>query len=238
MSLAHGARSTASHECALVCSARRSVSPARRLTAAETGGYTAAKIYRGCAILTIGMPGGRLLLLAGAVVALAATTGAAWLHEVRSRSMVQPAAQLAATRAENPQPPALTADEERFATALWAVHREATRSAVAMSFAGIAYQTGDRDARALARKIEPLAKFFHDAEMQVRTMSAPPSLSRTHGQYVDAMALYANAAAEMLKFTEDGNSQRLGDAHRMDVRASEDMLRVGEVLWPGQYKPH
>jgi hypothetical protein len=24
----------------------------------------------------------------------------------------------------------------------------------------------------------------------------------------------------------------------MDVRASEDMLRVGEVLWPGQYKPH
>jgi hypothetical protein len=24
----------------------------------------------------------------------------------------------------------------------------------------------------------------------------------------------------------------------MDVSASEDMLRVGEVLWPGQYKPH
>jgi resolvase-like protein len=81
-------------------------------------------------------------------------------------------------------------------------------------------------------------KFFHDAEMQVRTMSTPPSLSRTRGQYVDAMALYANAAAEILKFTEDGDSQRLGDAHRMDVRASEDMLRVGEVLWPGQYKPH
>ena len=107
-----------------------------------------------------------------------------------------------------------------------------------MSFAGITYQTEDRDARALARKIEPLAKFFHDAEMQVRTMSAPPSLSRTHEQYVDAMALYANAAAEMLKFTEDGDSQHLDEAHRMDVRASEDMLRVGEVLWPGQYKPH
>ena len=67
---------------------------------------------------------------------------------------------------------------------------------------------------------------------------APPSLSRTHGQYVDAMALYANAATEMLKFTEDGDSQRLDNAHRMDVSASEDMLRVGEVLWPGQYKPH
>ena len=130
------------------------------------------------------------------------------------------------------------ADEERFATALWAVHREATRLAVAMSFAGIAYQTGDRDARALARKIEPLAIFFHDAEIRVRSMSTPPSLASTRWQYVDAMALYANAATEMLKFTEDGDSQHLGEAHRMDVRASEDMLRVGEVLWPGQYKPH
>ena len=184
------------------------------------------------------MPGARSLLLAGVVLALAATTGAAWLHEMRPQSVAQPAAKTVGTRAEKPQPPSLTADEERFATALWAVHREATRSAVAMSFAGIAYQTENRDARALARSIEPLAKFFHDAEMQIRTMSTPPSLSRTQGQYVGAMALYANAAAEMLKFTEDGDPQHLGDAHRMDVQASEDMLRVGEVLWPGQYKPH
>ena len=184
------------------------------------------------------MPGGRSLLLAGVVVTLAAITGAAWLHEARPRSAVQPAAQTVSTRAEKPQPAALTADEERFATALWAVHREATRLAVAMSFAGIAYQTGDRDARALARKIEPLAIFFHDAEMRVRSMSTPPSLASTRWQYVDAMALYANVATEMLKFTEDGDSQHLGEAHRMDVRASEDMLRVGEVLWPGQYKPH
>jgi hypothetical protein len=180
------------------------------------------------------MPGARSLLLAGVVVTLAATMGVAWLHEMRP----EPSAQTVDVRAEKPQPPALTADEERFATALWAVHREATRSAVAMSFAGIAYQTEDRDARAFAQRIEPLAKFFHDAEIEVRTMSAPPSLSRTHGQYVDAMALYANAAAEMLKFAEDGDSQHLGNAHRMDISASQDMLRVGEVLWPGQYKPH
>jgi hypothetical protein len=90
------------------------------------------------------MPGGRSLLLAAVVVALAATTGAAWLHEVRPGSAVQPA-QTDSTRAEKPQPPALTADEERFATALWAVHREATRLAVSMSFAGIVYQTEDRE---------------------------------------------------------------------------------------------
>jgi hypothetical protein len=118
------------------------------------------------------MAGGRSLLLAGVLIALAATAGAAWLHEIRPGSVVRPAAQTVNARAEKPQLPALTADEERFATALWAVQREATRSAVALSFAGITYQVEDRDARALARKIEPLAKFFHDAEMQVRAMSA------------------------------------------------------------------
>ena len=114
------------------------------------------------------------MLLAGVVVALAATAGVAWLHEIRPRS--QPALQTINARAEKAQLPALTADEERFATTLWAVHREATRSAVALSFAGITYQTEDRDARAFARKIEPLARFFHDAEMQVRAMRRPPSL--------------------------------------------------------------
>ena len=178
------------------------------------------------------------MLLASIVLVLAATVGAAWLNEIRPRSVAQPAAQTVNARAEKTKLPALTADEERFATNLWAVHREATRSAVALSFAGITYQVEDRDARALARKIEPLAKFFHDAEMQVRAMSAPSSLSRTQAQYVNAMALYASAAAEMLKFTEDGDSRRLGVAHEMDVGASEDVLRVGEVLWPGQYKPH
>jgi hypothetical protein len=83
-----------------------------------------------------------------------------------------------------------------------------------------------------------MAKFFQDAEMQVRAMTPPASLSSVQGQYVEAMARYANAAAEILKFTEDSDSQHLGVAHQMSMRASQDMLRVGEVLWPGQYKPH
>jgi hypothetical protein len=178
------------------------------------------------------------LLLAGVVVALAATTGAAWFHEARTPLVAQPVVQPVNVRAAIPELPALTAEEERYAAGLWAVHREAVRSAVAMSFAGITYKTDDRDPHALAQKIEPLAKFFHDAETQVRAISAPPSMSRTHGRYLEAMKLYANAADEMLKFTDDADQRHLDDAHRMNVNASENMLRVGEVLWPGQYKPH
>jgi hypothetical protein len=173
-------------------------------------------------------------LLAGVVMALAATVAVAWLYESRPRPGTPPAI----VSSQRPQPPALTAEEEVFATALWAVHREATRSAVAMSFAGITYQTEDHDARALARRVAPLASFFGDAEAEVRRMSAPTSLSGIHGRYADAMALYASAAGEMLRFTEDGDPQHLTEAHRMDVSASQDVLRVGEVLWPGQYKPH
>src|ERR1039457_3764844 len=174
---------------------RRCVSP---LTAVGTEGYSRvtikgyspARIKGGPAIQTIGVPGGWSLLLAGVVLALAAITGAAWLHEVRTPSGPQTVTQTVNVGAIITQPPALTGHEERFATDLWVVHREATRSAVAMSFAGIAYHTEERDQRALARKIEPLAKFFHDAETQVRAISTPLSLSRTHEQYVDAMALY------------------------------------------------
>ncbi len=42
----------------------------------------------------------------------------------------------------------------------------------------------------------------------------------------------------MLTFTENGDKRHLDEAHRMGVSASESLLRVGEVLWPGQYKPH
>src|SRR3954453_19239697 len=112
----------------------RAVPPPRRLTAAETERYTAATIRGGCAIQTIDMPGGRSLLLAGAVVALAAITGDAWLHETRPRSVVQLAAQTVSTRAEKPQPPALTADEERFATACWPYPGKPPPWAVALTF--------------------------------------------------------------------------------------------------------
>jgi ribosomal protein S18 acetylase RimI-like enzyme len=46
------------------------------------------------------------------------------------------------------------------------------------------------------------------------------------------------ASNEMLAFAKDGERQHLVDAQGMGVAASEDLLRAGEVLWPGQYKPH
>jgi hypothetical protein len=166
------------------------------------------------------------------VLVLAAIVLFAWHHE---RRPAQPGALVTSQRAE---PRALSAEEESYAAALWEIHREVTPSAVAMSFAGIVYETGSRDAQQLERKIEPLARFFKDAEPRVRGLMVPSSLAKVHNQYVDAMVLYRQASNEMLAFARDGERQHLIDAHAMSISASQGLLRAGEVLWPGQYKPH
>ena len=158
----------------------------------------------------------------------------AWQHELRPR----PSPQANREMSPRPEPRALTAEEERYAASLWEIHREVTPSAVAMSFAGIVYETETHDARQLEQKIEPIAKFFGDAERRVGGLAVPVSLSKVHGQYLEAMVLYRKASDEMLEFTKDGGRQHLIDAQGMGLTASEDILRAGEVLWPGQYKPH
>ena len=181
----------------------------------------------------VGAPG-RLILLASVVVVLAGTIVAAWRYELRPSTTQQ----AAAATPQRPDPRALSPEEESYAAALWEIQRQVTLSAVAMSFAGIAYETDNHDAHLLEQKIEPVAKFFGEAEPRVRGLTVPPSLSKVHGQYLEAMILYRKARNEMLAFTKDGERQHLVDAQGMSVTASEDILRAGEVLWPGQYKPH
>ena len=185
-------------------------------------------------IRTIGIPDLWTILLATAVVVLAGTLVFAWQHEMRPSAGAPTAPQMSSRAA----PRALSPAEESYAASLWDIHRDVTLSAVTMSYAGIAYETETRDASQLERKIEPIAKFFGDAEQKVRGLAVPQSLSKVQGQYIEAMTLYRKASDEMLEFTKDGVRQHLIDAQSMAFTASEDLLRAGEVLWPGQYKPH
>jgi hypothetical protein len=185
----------------------------------------------------VGMVGspGRLILLASVVVVLAGTIMARWRYELRPSTTQQ----AAAATPQRPDPRARSPKEERYAAARWKIQRQVTLSAVAMSFAGIAYEADNHAAHLLERKIEPVVKLFGEAEPRVRGLTVPPSLSKVHGQYLEAIILYRKAGDEMLAaFTKDGERRHLVDAEGMSVTASEDILRAGEVLWPGQYKPH
>lgn len=183
----------------------------------------------------IGVPGFRpVLLISALVVVVAAAAVVAWRYELRPTSTQQ----AVAATPERSEPRALTPEEETYAAALWELQRQVTVSAVAMSYAGIAYETDKHDVHVLEQKLEPLAKFFAEAEPRVRGLTVPPSLSKVHDEYLEAVVLYRKASNEMLAFTKDGERQHLVDAQGMGVTASEDLLRAGEVLWPGQYKPH
>ncbi len=175
----------------------------------------------------------RTLLLSGVIVALTATVGYALQRELALKVVHRPLPALSSAPAR-----ALTADEEAYAAALWPIHSEVKLGAVRMSFAGIAYKTDDPDARRLEAKVRPLAEGFAAAEAKLRALSPPASLREVHDRYLEAVTLYENASALTVKAAEEGRDEMLVDAQGMSVRAAEDLLKVGDVLWPGEYKPN
>lgn len=175
-------------------------------------------------------------MLVTASLALAGVAAFALQHEMRSPATTKTTA--IAPGPTKAQPKALTAEEERYAAAVWDIQREVTSSAVAMSSAGIAYKMDGGDLQELERKIQPRAEFFRQAEARARAILPPESMSALHRQYVEAMGLYLRAAEKTLHYTETGQDQHLVEAQKLSITASEDTLRVGDVLWPGYYKPH
>ena len=56
--------------------------------------------------------------------------------------------------------------------------------------------------------------------------------------YRDAVRLYQRSAAEMLRVAGDGRDEHLVVAQPLSLEASEKLLKVGDVLWPNEYKPN
>jgi hypothetical protein len=138
----------------------------------------------------------------------------------------------------HPERPALSAEEESYAAALWPVHEQIKTSAVQMTFAGLSYKLGDIDRTAVKDRVLPLTKVFRDARSQASQLKVPASLEKQHELYLGALKLYEDASVEMVKIARDGKDEHLINAQRMSYAASEDSLRVGDALWPGEYKPN
>jgi hypothetical protein len=111
-------------------------------------------------------------------------------------------------------------------------------AALGMTFAGIAYKTDSQDRARLQAKVEPLTKVFTTAIADARALEVPASVRDVHERYLGALASYETASEEMVKTAGDGRDEHLIEAQGLSFRASEDTLRVGDVLWPGEYKPH
>jgi len=107
-----------------------------------------------------------------------------------------------------------------------------------MSFAGLAYKTEDQDAHRLEETVRPLRQEFQAALDGAGRLEAPASLQHVRDQYVEALTLYEAASAEMMRFAQDSSEEHLIEAQGMSFKASENVLRVGDVLWPAAHKPH
>jgi hypothetical protein len=207
----------------------------------------------GSAIQAARLSRGRVILLGAVIAVLLGVVGMAARRETSQRTASLSASE--ATRlciasyfcgrrvaSQSPagvaEPAALTAEEEVYAESLWNVHSAAKAWAIDLDFAGLLYKTETRDAGKLGAKVQTLSRQFAAAESRARAIDVPPSMRAVHAKYLAAIQLYENAAAEMLKTAQDGNDGRLLVAQGMSQHAAEEMLRVGDVLWPGEYKPN
>jgi hypothetical protein len=180
-------------------------------------------------------PRARIVVFSAITAALVATVGIAMQRELTPRPSLSPMASVKTGSEQN----ALSAEEEAYAAALWPIHSEVVEaSALDMSLAGVAYVIEHHDAHRLEARVAPLRDRFRTAAEDVRAMAVPASMQKVHDWYLEALALYQSASAEMVMVAADDKVEHLIEAQMMSQRAAEDLLKVGDVLWPGEYKPN
>ncbi|TMQ19875.1 MAG: hypothetical protein E6K82_18180 [Candidatus Rokuibacteriota bacterium] len=177
------------------------------------------------------------LLVAGLIVlALLGVFCASLLREATTTSRT--AGATARRPSLTPPRPALTPAEEAYAQALWAIHGDVKSAAYKLTFSGLRYKLKQADGPEFGTGVRDASKSFGQVEARVRALAPPPSLRQVHAQYLDAVHLFQRSAAEMLKVTADGRDDHLLAAHPLSQEASETLLRVGNMIWPGEYLPN
>lgn len=134
--------------------------------------------------------------------------------------------------------PAVTAAEDAYSQALWPIHEEVKQNAVKMLFAGLAYKTGDIKAGMFRDRVQLLVRAFDKSLSEASTLKVPDSLKELHAQYLEAITLYRDSSRSMVKAVSERQEGDLLVAQEMSSKAATLILKVGEELWPGEYKPN
>lgn len=180
-------------------------------------------------------PGLKSIGIAVVAATLAATALYAGMREAsKAARPVLPATAMEMGHVERP---ALTADEERYAHALWKVHDQVRTAAVRMSFLGLSYKMGEIPKTELAQRIPPITREFETALAEATALSAPGSLEALHAEYVGAIRTYRQASVAMRTAKGQGDEHLIA-AQTLSEQAATSLLKVGEALWPGEHKPN
>jgi len=192
----------------------------------QTEGSGSQRTARAAAIKGFGV--GALVVGLIALMAMAA---------LRETSPTKPQPAIPSTEAHQERAP-ITAEEETYARELWPVHAQVKQDAVKMTFAGLAYKMGDIKREAVKERVAPLTAIFESAVAALDKIQPPASMQALHGEYQEAIQLYRDASMEMIKVAADGRDVHLVEAQKKSSRASDLTLKVGDILWPGEFKPN
>lgn len=173
--------------------------------------------------------------IAALIAGLATLATVAALRESADPKQEQAAASSAFGPSERP---AMTAAEEAYAHALWPIHAQVKQNAVKMTFAGLAYKMGDIKRAAVKDRVAPLMLEFNAALARANKVQVPDSMRGLHQEYEEAIRLYRDSSVTMIRVAADGRDEHLIEAQDMSARAAGLTLKVGETLWPGEYKPN
>jgi hypothetical protein len=157
---------------------------------------------------------------------------------MRETAKPKPQQVAASTEANHVERPAVTAEEEAYARALWPIHAQVKQDAVKMIFAGLAYKMGDIKREAVKERVAPLTPMFEAAVAALSKLQPPASMRILHGEYLEAVNLYRDASVVMIKVATDGRDEHLVEAQAKSSMASDLTLKVGDTLWPGEFKPN
>ncbi len=121
---------------------------------------------------------------------------------------------------------------------MWPIHAQVKQDAVKMTFAGLAYKMGDIKREAVKQRVAPLTPMFDSALAAIDKLHPPPSMRELNAEYVEAIKLYRDASVIMIRVAVDGRDVHLLEAQEKTAKASDLTLKVGETLWPGEFKPN
>jgi len=143
-----------------------------------------------------------------------------------------------AQRTAEPRRPALTAAEEQYIRELWPIHGDVERSTMRMSLGQIFYTTQDLSRAELGTRVKEALASYQAAETRLHALEPPMSLRSEHLEYLSAVGLFKESAAEVLKMFTDGRDDHMLVAYPKSQEGSNKLREVGGKFWPHEFPPH
>jgi hypothetical protein len=131
----------------------------------------------------------------------------------------------------------LTAEEQRYADALWMIHTQLEQTVARVGLGTAFYKSQDIDRVELRLRLNQGLAGFRQAEARIEALQPPPNLRDSHNDYLAAVRLFHLSALEMLKMYDDGDEEHLAAALPLSLDGTSKLREISGQFWPDAYPP-